>query len=265
VHIHGEDMSNLSGTPRRALPRSPRGNRLLAALPDEDYSRLAPLLLEVEMPLGWAVYESGVVMRYVYFPTTSIVSLLYVMKNGATAQIAVTGNEGLVGVSILMGGHSTPSRALVQSPGEAYRIGAAELMREFARCGALQHLGLRYTQALITQMAQTAACNRHHSIEQQLARWLLLTLDRLNAPEVDMTHELISNMLGIRREGVTLAVRKLRALGLIEYERGRIAVPDRSALEAHVCACYWVVRREYDRLFENPLGTFERRPPSPDD
>jgi CRP-like cAMP-binding protein len=200
------------------------------------------------MPLEWAVYESGGRMSYLYFPTTSIVSLLYVMESGASAEIAITGNEGLVGISLFMGGESTPSRAVVQSAGNGYRLKANVLKREFALGGHLQQLALRYTQALITQMAQTAVCNRHHALDQQLCRWLLLSLDRLQGNELLMTQELIANMLGVRREGVTEAAGKLQAAGLIQYSRGHIKVLDRAKLEKRVCECYAVVKKEFDRL-----------------
>ena len=227
---------------------NPKQNHLLAALPADDYTRLAPDLELIPMPLGWAVYESGGQLSYLYFPTTSIVSLLYVMESGASAEIAITGNEGLVGISLFMGGESTPSRAVVQSAGNAYRLRAGILKREFALGGNLQHLALRYTQALITQMAQTAVCNRHHALDQQLCRWLLLSLDRLESNELLMTQELIANMLGVRREGVTEAAGKLQAEGLIQYGRGRIKVLDRAKLEKRVCECYAVVKKEFDRL-----------------
>ena len=200
------------------------------------------------MPLGWAVYEAGGQMRYLYFPTTSIVSLLYVLENGASAEIAITGNEGLVGISLFMGGETTPSRAVVQSKGNGYRLRASVLKTEFALGGSLQYLSLRYTQALITQMAQTAVCNRHHSVDQQLCRWLLLSLDRLSSNELSMTQELIANMLGVRREGVTEAAGKLQDAKLIQYRRGRITVLDRPGLEARSCECYQVVKTEFDRL-----------------
>ena len=200
------------------------------------------------LPLGWAVYESGSAQGYEYFPTNSIVSLLYVMQNGSSAEIAVVGNEGIVGIALFMGGETTPSRAVVQSAGSAYRFRDSVLKIEFERGGALQHLLLRYTQSLITQMAQTAACNRHHAVEQQLCRWLLLSLDRLHSSELTMTQELIANMLGVRREGVTEAAGNLQAAGLIHYSRGKITVLDRSKLEARVCECYAVVKRESDRL-----------------
>ena len=231
-----------------ATPHSPKQNHILAALPAEDYARLLPDLELIPMPLGWAVYESGGHMSYLYFPTTSLVSLLYVMEDGASAEIAITGNEGLVGISLFMGGESTPSRAVVQSAGNGYRLRAGVLKREFALGGELQHLALRYTQALITQMAQTAVCNRHHALDKQLCRWLLLSIDRLEGDELKMTQELIANMLGVRREGVTESARKLQGEGLIAYSRGHIKVLDRAALEKRVCECYAVVKREYDRL-----------------
>jgi CRP-like cAMP-binding protein len=230
------------------LSQTPTQNHILAALPAEDYARLLPNLEFVEMPLGWAVYESGGQMGYLYFPTTSIVSLLYVMESGASAEIAITGNEGLVGIALFMGGESTSSRAVVQSEGSGFRLRANVLKKEFALGGNLQHLALRFTQALITQMAQTAVCNRHHALEQQLCRWLLLSLDRLQGDELHMTQELIANMLGVRREGVTQAAGKLQAEGLIRYSRGHIKVLDRAKLEAHVCECYAVVKKEYGRL-----------------
>ena len=200
------------------------------------------------MPLGHVLYEPGVKLRYVYFPTTSIISLLYVMENGASAEIAVVGNEGMLGISLFMGGETTPSHAVVQSAGHGIRLKAQLLKDEFARFGPLMHLLLRYTQGLITQMAQTAVCNRHHSIDQQLCRWLLLSLDRLQSNELSMTQELIANMLGVRREGVTDAAGKLQDQGLIHYRRGRITVLDRPGLEAHSCECYKVVKAEFDRL-----------------
>ena len=229
-------------------PHTPQQNHLLAALPADDYTRLAPDLELIPMPLGWALYESGDQLGYLYFPTTSIVSLLYVMESGASAEIAITGNEGLVGISLFMGGESTPSRAVVQSAGNGYRLRSNILKREFALGGNLQHLALRYTQALITQMAQTAVCNRHHAVDQQLCRWLLLSLDRLHGDELLMTQELIANMLGVRREGVTEAAGKLQDEGLIRYSRGHIKVLDRAKLEKRVCECYAVVKKEFDRL-----------------
>ncbi len=227
---------------------NPRHNRLLAALPEADYERLLPNLQQVSLPLGTVMYESGGTLGYVYFPTDSIVSLLYVMEDGASAEIAITGYEGLVGISLFMGGETTPSRAVVQSAGYAYRLKAAFLKKEFDIGGALQHLALRFTQALITQMAQTAVCNRHHAVEQQLCRWLLMSVDRLPSNELIMTQELIANMLGVRREGVTEAAGRLQKAGLIEYSRGRIVVVDREKLEVRVCECYAVVKKEYDRL-----------------
>ncbi len=223
-------------------------NHLLSALPPAQWKRWKPDLELVDMALGQVVYESGRVMTHVYFPTTAIVSLLYVMENGASAEIAVVGNEGIVGVSLFMGGGSTPSRAVVQSAGQGYRLKAESMQAEFDRGGPVLHLLLRYTQALITQMAQTAVCNRHHSLDQQLCRWLLLSLDRLNGAELVMTQELISNMLGVRREGVTEAALKLQKAGLIRYARGRIKVLDRAGLEDRTCECYAVVKKEYDRL-----------------
>jgi CRP-like cAMP-binding protein len=231
-----------------AAPGSPKDNRLLAALPEESYQALLPFLEPVGLPLGMAVYESGGKQRYVYFPTNSIVSLLYVLADGASAEIAVTGCEGLVGIALFMGGETTPSRAVVQSAGQGYRLRADVLKQEFEKGGELQHLLLRFTQALITQMTQTAVCNRHHAVDQQLCRWLLLSLDRLPSSELVMTQELIANMLGVRREGVTEAAGKLQTEGLIEYSRGRINVLDRKRLEARVCECYRVVKKEYDRL-----------------
>ena len=228
--------------------KTPKDNRLLAALSEEQYEALLPSLEPVPMPLGLSVYESGAAQSYVYFPTSCIVSLLYVLEDGSSAEIALTGCEGLVGIALFMGGDTTPSRAVVQSAGEAYRLRASVLKQQFERGGPLQLVLLRFTQALITQMAQTAVCNRHHSLEQQLCRWLLLSLDRLPSNELVMTQELIANMLGVRREGVTEAAGKLQAEGLIEYRRGRITVLDREHLEARVCECYAVVKKEYDRL-----------------
>jgi CRP-like cAMP-binding protein len=237
-----------------AAAQSPKKNRLLAAMPAADYEALLPSLEHVPMPLGQAVYESGETQGYVYFPTDCIVSLLYVLADGATAEIAVTGNEGLVGIALFMGGETTPSRAVVQSAGHGFRLRALLLKKEFERGGSLQHLLLRYTQALITQMTQTAVCNRHHSVDQQLCRWLLLSLDRLRDNKLVMTQELIANMLGVRREGVTEAAGNLQAEGLIEYSRGKITVVDRPRLEARVCECYGVVKREYDRLLPEPAA-----------
>jgi CRP-like cAMP-binding protein len=226
----------------------PQRNHLLAALPASDYERLVPHLELIPLKLGEVLYEPGVQLRYVYFPTTSIVSLLYVMEDGASAEIAIVGNEGILGISLFMGGETTPSRAVVQSAGYGYRLKAQLLKDEFQRFGPMLHLLLRYTQALITQMAQTAVCNRHHSVDQQLCRWLLLSLDRLASNELSMTQELIANMLGVRREGVTEAAGKLQDAGLISYRRGRITVLDRPGLEARSCECYQVVKTELDRL-----------------
>ncbi len=226
----------------------PTDNSLLAALPAADYQRLLPQLESVALPLAWSVYESGDRMTHVFFPTDGIVSLLYVMENGASAEIAITGNEGLVGISLFMGGESTSSRAIVQSAGHAWRLRATFLKGEFERGAELQHLLLRYTQALLTQMAQTAVCNRHHSVGQQLCRWLLLSLDRLPSNELQMTQELIANMLGVRREGVTQAAGALQEARLIHYRRGHITVLDRPKLEQRVCECYAVVKKESDRL-----------------
>jgi CRP-like cAMP-binding protein len=223
-------------------------NHLLAALPEEDYVALYPYLEKVEMPLGDVIYESGGDLLYVYFPTTCIVSLLYVMENGASAEIAVVGNEGIIGIALFMGGGTMPNRAVVQSAGYAYRMRGALILKEFNRNGSMMRLLLRYTQALITQMAQTAVCNRHHSIDQQLCRWLLLSLDRLESNKLTMTQELIANMLGVRREGVTEAAGKLQEAGLISYSRGQITVLDRAGLEKRVCECYQVVKIETDRL-----------------
>lgn len=233
----------------------PKRNRLLRALPVADYQRLLPHLEHIALPLAWSVYEAGRRMEHVFFPTEGIVSLLYVMKNGASAEIAITGNEGLVGISLFMGGESTPSRAIVQSEGHAFRLHAEYLKQEFERGGELQHLLLRYTQALITQMAQTAVCNRHHTVVQQLCRWLLLSLDRLPTNELTMTQELIANMLGVRREGVTEAAGQLQTAGLIQYSRGKITVLNRPQLEARVCECYAVVKRETDRLLSDTWRT----------
>jgi CRP-like cAMP-binding protein len=228
------------------IPHTPKQNHLLAALPEEEYDFIFPHLEEIIMPLGDVIYESGGELRYVYFPTTCIVSLLYVMENGASAEIAVVGNEGIVGIALFMGGGSMPNRAVVQSAGCAYRLRGSMIQKEFNQNGPMMRLLLRYTQALITQMAQTAVCNRHHSIDQQLCRWLLLSLDTSN--KLTMTQELIANMLGVRREGVTEAAGKLQETGLINYSRGQITVLDRMGLEARVCECYQVVKTETDRL-----------------
>lgn len=233
----------------------PQENQLLAALPPGEFRRLLPHLELVSMPLGEVLYESGNRLRHVYFPTTSIVSLLYVMEDGASAEIAVVGNEGILGIALFMGGETTPSRAIVQSAGHGYRLQAEFLKDEFNRAGPMLHLLLRYTQALITQMAQTAVCNRHHSVDQQLCRWLLMSLDRLPSNELIMTQELIANMLGVRREGVTEAAGKLQSAGLIHYRRGHITVIDRPGLEARACECYAVVKREFDRLLPNRIAS----------
>jgi CRP-like cAMP-binding protein len=227
---------------------SPWQNHLLDALPAAEYERLLPLLERFPMPLGEVLYESGGKLRHAYFPTTCIVSLLYVMENGASAEFAVVGNEGMIGVALFMGGGTMPNRAVVQSAGYAYRLRGPLVKQETSRNGPLLSLLLRYTQALITQMAQTAVCNRHHSVDQQLCRWLLISLDRLPGNQLNMTQELIANMLGVRREGVTEAAGKLQRAGLIHYSRGRITVLDRPGLEARVCECYQVVKTEFDRL-----------------
>ncbi len=233
----------------------PKKNHLLAALPPEEWKRWEPLMEFVKLPLGEVLYESGATLKHVYFPTTAIVSLLYVMENGASAEIAVVGNEGVVGIALFMGGGHTPSRAVVQSAGEAFRLKAQIAKDEFNRFGPVLHLVLRYTQALITQMAQTAVCNRHHSLDQQLCRWLLLSMDRLQGNDLVMTQELIANMLGVRREGVTEGALKLQNLGLIKYARGHITVLDRPGLEKRTCECYEVVKKEYDRLLPDKTAT----------
>jgi CRP-like cAMP-binding protein len=240
--------------PCMPVPSGPRKNRLLASLAAADYERVLPHLELAPLALGDVLYESGSKIHHVYFPTTSIVSLLYVMLDGASAEIAVVGNDGIVGISLFMGGETTPSRAVIQSAGESYRLKADMLKEEFYRAGPTMHLLLRYTQALITQMAQTAVCNRHHSVDQQLCRWLLLSLDRLPSNELAMTQELMANMLGVRREGVTDAAGKLQAAGLIHYSRGRITVLDRRGVEARVCECYGVVKRETDRLLPSTVA-----------
>ena len=230
-------------------------NHLLAALPQVEWQRWLPQCESVDMPLGQVLYESGGTLSHVYFPTTSIVSMLYVMESGASAEIAVVGNDGLVGISLFMGGESTPSRAVVQSAGAGIRVPAQVIKDEFNRTGPVMHLLLRYTQALITQMAQTAVCNRHHSLDKQLCRWLLLSLDRLPGNQLAMTQELIANLLGVRREGVTEAAQKLQDAGLIRYARGHITVLDRPALESRTCECYAVVKKEYDRLLPRESAT----------
>jgi len=235
-------------------PPNPLQTPLLAALPSTEWQRWLPQLEHVALPLGFVLYESGSTLSHVYFPTTALVSLLYVMENGASAEIAIVGNEGLVGISLFMGGESTPSRAVVQSAGEGFRLKAQAIMEDFNRAPIL-HLLLRYTQALITQMAQTAVCNRHHSLDQQLCRWLLLSLDRLQGNELVMTQELIANMLGVRREGVTEGALKLQSAGLIRYARGHIVILDRHGLEKRTCECYAVVKKEYDRLLPPETAT----------
>jgi len=237
------------------LASDPRQNRLLAALADSEWVRWQPNIEPVELPLGKVLYESGTRLSHVYFPTTAIVSLLYLMENGASAEIAVVGNEGLVGISLFMGGETTTSRAVVQSAGQGYRLKANLMMVEFNRSGPVLHLLLRYTQALISQMTQTAVCNRHHSLDQQLCRWLLLSLDRLDSNDLVMTQELIANMLGVRREGVTEAAGHLQEAGLIHYRRGHISVLDRKGLERRTCECYRVVKTEYDRLLPATVAT----------
>ena len=231
-----------------SLDQDPCHNKLLAALPEEERSRVFPDLELVEMPLGDVLYSPDKQIKHVYFPTTAIVSLLHVMESGASAEIAVVGKEGIVGISLFMGGETTSSWAVVQSAGYAYRLTGQRLKTEFFRAETLQRLLLRYTQALMTQMAQTAVCNRHHTVDQQLCRWLLLSLDRLPSNELTMTQELIANMLGVRREGVTEAAGRLQRDGLIRYVRGKITVLDREGLEKRVCECYRVVKIETDRL-----------------
>jgi CRP-like cAMP-binding protein len=233
----------------------PEQNQLLAALPAADYERLLPHLEPVTLPLGLVIFESGSKLRHLYFPASGIVSLLYAMESGTSTEIAVIGNDGVVGIALFMGGESTPSRAVVQSAGHGHRLKAAVLKTEFARGGPLQYLLLRYTQALIAQMTQTAVCNRHHAVDQQLCRWLLLSLDRLPSNKLAMTQELIANMLGVRREGVTEAAGHLQAAGLIHYSRGHITVLDRPKLEKRVCECYAVVKREMDRLLPDKTAS----------
>jgi CRP-like cAMP-binding protein len=243
------------------LPNStrPRHNHLLGSLPDADFARLLPDLHSVVLPLGWPVYEAGQRMHSVYFPTTGVVSMLHVMQNGESAEIAVIGNDGVVGVSLFMGGLSTPSRGVVQNAGHGYALDSGVLQNEFGHGGPLQRLLLRYTQALITQMTQTAVCNRMHTLEQQLARWVLMSLDRLPSDTLEMTQELIANMLGTNRSGATAALAKLQRDGSIEYTRGCIKVPDRTKLEARVCECYALVKREVARLFPLPNTRPDRR------
>jgi len=233
---------------------SPKDNRLLAVLPGTTYDAMLPSLEPLQMPLGLSLYESGGEQGYVYFPTTAIVSLLYVLANGASAEIAVTGNEGVVGISLFMGGETTTSRAVVRSAGLGYRVRASVMKKEFERGAELQNLLLRFTQALITQMTQTAVCNRHHEVDQQLCRGLLLSLDRIAGSELVMTQELMASILGVQRGGVSEAAGKLQAEGLIRYSRGKISVLDRPQLEARVCECYRAVKKEYDRLLPDVLG-----------
>ena len=237
-----------------SIALDPKKNHLLAALPEAEWQRWRPQLEPVAMPLGEVLSESDRILDHVYFPLTAIVSLLYVMEDGASAEIAVVGNEGIVGVSLFMGGETTPSRAVVQSAGVGVRLKAQVMMDEFHRAGPVMHLLLRYTQALITQMVQTAACNRHHSLDQQLCRWLLLSLDRLEGRDLVMTQELIANLLGVSREGVTEAALALQEAGLIRYAQGQITVLDRPGLEQRSCECYAVVKKECDRLLPNSLA-----------
>jgi CRP-like cAMP-binding protein len=234
-----------------SLPHSPNQNHLLAALPAEEFGRLAPHLELVPMLLGESIYEPGSQLQHVYFPTTAIVSLLYVLESGASAEIAGVGNEGMLGIALFMGGDTTPSSAVVQTAGHAYRLQARLLKEEFRRAELMQRLLLRYTQALLTQMCQTTACNRHHSIEQQLCRWLLLTLDRLPSNELVVTQELVASALGVRRESITEAAGKLQRAGLIRYRRGHLTVLERSGLEAGACECYAVVKKEIGRLLSD--------------
>jgi CRP-like cAMP-binding protein len=238
-----------------AVAQDARRNRLLAALPEDEWQRWLPQLESVDMPLGQVLGEPGSPLSHVYFPVDAIVSLLYVMENGASAEIAVVGHEGIVGIALFMGGDTTLNRAVVQSAGKGCRLSARVIKEEFSRSGPVMHLLLRYTQALITQMAQTAVCNRHHTLDQQLCRWLLLSLDRLPGSELQMTQELIANMLGVRREGVTESAIKLQRAGLIHYSRGRVSVVDRAGLEKRTCECYAVVKKEYDRLLPNRVAT----------
>lgn len=233
---------------------SPQQNHLLAALPAVDRERIYPQLRLVELPLGKVVYEPGDVLRYAYFPTDCVVALLYILEDGASTEISVVGNDGLIGLTLFMGGGSAPRRAVVQAGGHAYRLPGQTLRDEFHRNATVRLVLLRYTQALITQMAQTVVCNRHHSVDQQLCRWLLLSLDRLPSNQLTMTHELIANMLGVRREGVTEAVNKLQRIGVIDHSRGHITVLDRPALERLSCECYAVVKKETDRLLTYPRG-----------
>lgn len=248
-------MTSTHRTPAASLRTLAMGNRVLAALPRAEFLEWLPHLERVELPLGHVLYESGGTQAHAYFPATAIVSLLFVLENGDSAEIAVVGREGLVGISLFMGGGSTPSRAVVQSAGLGLRLPAQAMMESFNKVGPVTDLLLRYTQALITQMAQTAACNRHHTLEEQLCRWLLMSLDRLQGNELVMTQRLIADMLGVRREGVTEAALRLQRTGLISYLRGRIKVIDRPGLERRCCECYAVVRKEYDRLLPAAGGT----------
>jgi CRP-like cAMP-binding protein len=244
-------MAKMRIEKKSLLPQNtlaPLGNRLLSRLPEEEYERLLPHLEHVFLTLGEVIYESGGQQNFIYFPTTAIISLLYMMQNGSSAEMGVAGNEGLVGIALFMGGDTVPNRAVVQSAGDAFRMTTKVLQEEFAQSGMFQRLLLRYTQALMTQMSQTAVCNRLHSVEQQLCRWLLLSRDRLNTDELVMTQELIANMLGVRREGVTIAAQRLQETGMISYVRGHIRILDRQGLEATVCECYGVVKDEYYRL-----------------
>jgi len=235
--------------------RNPKTNHLLAALPVADWQRWVPHLELIELPLGKVLYESGDTLSHAYFPTTSIISLLYVMQSGESAEIAVVGYEGVVGVSLFMGGNSTSSRAVVQNAGHAFRVKAQMIKDEFNNAAPVLHLLLRYTQALITQMTQTAACNRHHSLPQQLCRWLLLSLDRLRGDHLVMTQQLVANMLGVPLDGVSEGALKLQTAGLIRYTKGRITVLDRAGLEKLTCECYAVVKKEYDRLLPNAVAS----------
>jgi CRP-like cAMP-binding protein len=243
------------GKTTSGAPHSPKDNRLLAALPTVSYEALVPHLEAIAMPLGLSLYESGGAQTYVFFPVTAIVSLMYVLEDGRSAQIALTGNEGLVGISLFMGGETTPSRAMVQSAGRGYRMKASVVRKHFGSSAAFQHLLLRFTQALLTQMTQTAVCNRHHSVHQQLCRWLLLSLDRVSGNELVMTQEMIANVLGVRREGVTQAAGNLQTDNLIKYTRGKISVINRNGIEACVCECYGVVKNEYNRLLPTSQAT----------
>jgi CRP-like cAMP-binding protein len=247
--VHAQEENNMLGN--SSAQHTPTQNLLLASLPAEIFERLSPKLDLVEMPLGEVLYESGGQLQHVYFPTTCIVSLHYIMENGSSSEIAGVGNEGVLGISLFMGGKTTPSLATVQTGGHGYRLKARSLMEEFDRAGPMMRLMLRYTQALITQMSQTAVCNRHHTVDQQLCRWLLLTLDRLPSNELTITQELIASMLGVRREGITEAAGNLQREGLISYRRGHITVIDRGGLELHACECYNVVKQEFHRLLSS--------------